>query len=232
MNKTNNGSHYGFTQYCYPHDYELSRKAFVLRSPSGTYTLEFSDESFINYSDSNGTVLSQYEALKLDDNTHIAFFGEHITTVVFDFKNGLATISKNADGEYDFCTIDGFKNDSGALHGYTDEMTGTYVKWFFGCDRYIENLYKKDGTCKCVWSPRTDKPRTIPAAYIRIMDGIYLCELNCTSPFRADIPQGFSKIVMLQCYKHLLTVGCIYSPTLNEFRLVSGYAMQLDESEA
>lgn len=226
MNLTNNGIHHGFTQFCYPHDYELSGKEFVLRSPAEAYTLEFTDQGFVKFKNKNDVVLSQYEALKLDDNTHIVFFGEYISTVVFDFKNGLATISKDTAGEYDFCTIDGFTANSGSLHGYTDEMTDTHVKWVFGCDRYIENLYQENGMCRCVWSPRDDRPRTIPAVYIRIADGIYLCELNSTSPFRTDVPQGFSKIVMLQSYERLLTVGCIYSPVLNEFRLISGYAMQ------
>ena len=229
MNKTNNGGHYGFTQYCNPKDYELSGRHFVLRSSENTYELYFNDKSFVEYRDKENNILSQYEALKLDDSTHIVFFGEYISTVILDLENGLATISTDNAGQYDFCTIEGY-NNSGRLHCYTQDMAGTHVRWYFGCERYIENVYNDDGTCSCVWSPRTDRVRKIPAAYIHIKDGMYLCELNSTSPFRTDIPQGFSKIVMLQCYKRLLTVGCIYSPVLNEFRLISGYAMFPQES--
>ncbi|MBR4742854.1 MAG: hypothetical protein IK082_01540, partial [Oscillospiraceae bacterium] len=168
--------------------------------------------------------LSQYEALKLDNDTHIVFFGDYITVAVLDLANGSAVISDGKGEAYDFCGIDGFER-RGLIPSYTDEMTDTRVKWFFGFERYLENTYHGDGTCTCVWSPRTNKPRKVPARYIRIKDATYLCQLDSTSPFRTDIPQGFSKIVMLQTYDRLLTVGCIYSPVLNEWKLVSGYAM-------
>ena len=223
MNKTNTGAHYGFTQYCYPKDYELSGKKFVLKGDADTYVLEFLDRGFVNYSDVNGEILSQYEALKVDDRTHIVFFGEYITTAVLDLENGYAVISDPRCTGYCFCEIDGMCQ-KGQKPGYTEEMTGTHVKWYFGNGRYLENTYE-EGTCTCVWSPRTDRARKAPAKYVKVKDGVYLCQFDSTSPFRSDIPQGFSKIIMLQCYRHLETVGCIYSPALNEWLLISGYAM-------
>ena len=79
MNKTNTGKHYGFTQYCYPKDFELSGRKITLVSGNGSCTLNFIDRSFIEYTDKSGDTLSQYEALKLDDDTHMVFFGEYIT---------------------------------------------------------------------------------------------------------------------------------------------------------
>ena len=224
MNKTNTGKHYGFTQYCYPRDFELSGRKITLISESKTCTLDFCDRSFVEYRDETGESLSQYEALKLDDSTHIVFLGEYITAVVLDFENGSAVISDKFGEEYSFCKIEGCTG-AGTTPGYTDEMTVTHVRWYFGHERFIENTYNNDGTCNCIWSPRADKSRIVPAKYIRVKEGVYLCQLDSTSPFRTDIPQGFSKIIMLQDYRHLETVGCIYSPVLNEWRLISGYAM-------
>lgn len=224
MNKSHNGGNYGFTQYCYAKDFELSGKCIVLTDVNNKHILRFKDNEFIEYTDKSGETLSQYEALKIDDKTHIVFFGEYMTVAVLDYETGYAVISDSKCEDYYFCTIDGCAV-SGAMPGYTVEMEQTHVKWYFGCERYLENTYNADGTCTCIWSPRTDRPRKIPAKYIRIKEAMYLCQLDSTSPFRTDLPQGFSKIIMLQCYKHLVALGCIYSPTLNEFRPISGYAI-------
>ena len=221
MNKTHNGANYGMTQYRWALDFELAGRTFVLRSETAAYRLAFQDKEFI---DCDG-VLSQYEALKLDSDLHAVFFGETITTAVLDLARGTAVISTGAAGQYDFCRIEGF-DGSAELPSYTEDMTGTHVRWYFGCERYMEQEYLADGKCRCVWSPRADRPRTAPASYVKLSDGKYLVELNRCSPLHTDMPQGFSKIVLVQDWVHLLTVGCIYSPVLNEFRLISGYAME------
>ena len=225
MNMTNDGARYGFTQYCYPKDFELSGRSFTLRSGEKAWQLDFIDDGFIESCDGVAEkILSRYEALKLDDTTHIAFFGEYITVAVLDLAAGCAVISDEKGKTYDFCTIEG-RYEGAEMPSYTDEMAGTRVRWFFGCERYLENEYHADGTCTCIWSPRTNKPRRAPARYIRLKDTTYLCQVDAVSPFRTDIPQGYSKIVMLQDYDRLQTVGCVYSPVLNDWKLISGYAM-------
>ncbi len=221
MNITHDGKKYGITQYRWAHDYELAGRTFVLRSAQAAYELKFLDKEFVEC----GGVLSQYEALKLDSDLHAVFFGETITTAVLDLARGPAVISTGEAGTYDFCRVDGFAENV-ELPGYTDEMTGTHVRWYFGYERYMEHEYMDDGKCRCVWSPRTDRPRMAPASYVKLSDGKYLVELNRCSPFQTDMPQGFTKVVLVQDWVHLLTVGCIYNPIINEFRLVSGYAME------
>ena len=221
MNKTHDGSNYGMTQYRWALDFELAGRAFVLRAENAVYELAFQDKEFI---ECNG-VLSQYEALKLDADLHVVFFGETVTAAVLDLARGTAVISAAEPGKYDFCRIDGI-DTTVELPAYTDEMTGTHVRWYFGCERFMEHEYLADGKCRCVWSPRTDRPRLAPASYVRLSDSKYLVELNRCSPLHTDMPQGFSRIILVQDWQRLLTVGCIYSPVLNEFRLVSGYAME------
>ena len=220
MNKTHDGKNYGMTQYCWPHDFELAGRTILLRSDTRTYELCFQDREFIEC----GGVLSQYEALKLDSDLHVIFFGETITTAVLDLALGTAAISTDETGTYDFCRVDGF-DGSAALPSYTDEMTGTRVRWFFGCRRFMEHEYLDGGKCRCGWSPCADRARVAPATYIKLSEGKYLVELNRCSPRNTDMPQGYSKIVLVQDWMHLLTVGCIYNPMVNEFLPVSGYAM-------
>ena len=221
MNITHNGENYGATQYRWALDFELAGRTFTITSEQGSHILAFQDREFV---DCDG-VLSQYEALKLESDLHAVFFGETLTVAVLDLGRGTAVISAGEKGCYEFCRIGGF--DGGApLPGYTDEMTGTHVRWTIGCGRYIEHEYLADGKCRSVWSPRTDQPRTLPACFVKLADGLYLTEVNGTSPFHTDLPQGYSRVVMVQDYEHLLTVGCIYSPRLNDFRLISGYGME------
>lgn len=222
MNKTHDGKNYGMTQYRWPLDFELAGRTITLRSDSAVYELAFQDREFI---ECNG-VLSQYEALKLDSDLHVVFFGETVTAAVLDLSRGTAVISGPEQGTYDFCRVDGCGDGAAALPVYTDEMTDTVVRWYFGCDRFMEHSYLADGKCSCLWSPRTDRPRIAPATYVKLSEGKYLVELNRCSPLHSDMPQGFSKIILVQDWLHMLTVGCIYNPRLNEFRLVSGYAME------
>ena len=140
MNKTHDGKNYGMTQYCWPHDFELAGRTITLRSDAHSYVLRFQDREFIEC----GGVLSQYEALKLDSDLHVVFFGETITTAVLDLAGGTAVISIGESGQYDFCRVDGF-DGSAELPSYTDEMTGTHVRWYFGCERYMEHEYLPDG---------------------------------------------------------------------------------------
>ena len=223
MNKTNDGSRYGLTQYRWPLDYELAGRTFALSSGRGTIHLAFQDREF---ADCDG-VLSQYQALKLDADTHFAVFGETLAVAVLDLKNGTAALRPDGADAWRFCRIEGLGPDgAAALPARTGEMTGTHVKWCFGAGRYVEHKYQSDSECRCVWSPRTDRPRTWPAEYIKLGEGKYLVEINGTSPFRTDMPQSFSRMILAQDYDRLLTVGCVYSPVLNEFRMVSGYALE------
>ena len=148
-----------------------------------------------------------------------------VAAAALDLARGTAAIRIGAEGPWDFCRVEGFGDGAAELPSYTDEMAGTHVRWCFGCERYMEHDYLPGGRCRSVWSPRADRVREVNAQYIRLSEGKYLVELDRTPPYRTDTPQGFSKVLLAQDWARLLTVGCIYSPTLNEFRLVSGYAM-------
>ena len=222
MNLTNDGSRYGLTQYRWPLDFELAGKTLTLRAGETAYCLDFKDKEFVDC----GGVLSQYQALKLGSEVHFAVFGATLAVAALDFEHGTAALKPDGAADWVFCRIENCGDGAAPLPALTDEMTGTCVKWVFGCERWIEHKYLPDGRCRCVWSPRTDRARTWPATCVKLGEGRYLAEIDGTSPFRTDMPQGCSKLILAQDYDRLLAVGCVYSPTLNDFQMISAYAME------
>ena len=221
MDLTNDGSRYGLTQYRWPLDYELAGRTLTLRGGERTYRLAFQDREFVDFDG----VLSRYEALKPEADAHFVVFGETLAYAVLDLARGTALLKPDGTGDFAFCRIDGF--DCGApLPAATEEMAGTYVRWNFGCGRFVEHAYLDGGRCRCVWSPRTDREREWPARCVKLAEGRYLTEVDGTSPFRTDMPQSYSRLVLVQDYDRLLTVGCVYSPVLNDFLMLSGYAAE------
>ena len=221
MNWTNDGSRYGLSQYRWPLDFELAGRTLTLRAGERTHRLAFQDREFV---DCDG-VLSRYEALKPGSDSHFVVFGETLAYAVLDLGGGTALLKPDGAEDFAFCRIDGVGGNA-PLPAETQEMTGTQVRWCFGCGRFVEHTYLDGGRCRCVWSPRTDRERDWPARYVKLAEGRYLVEVNGTSPFRTDMPQSYSRLVLVQDYDRLLTVGCVYSPVLNDFQMLSGYAAE------
>lgn len=223
MYKSNNGNHYGFTQYARPHSFELVGKKLAFVSEDNTkYSFDFIDKTTVNYEHSGNDELSQYEAVKISADIFFISFGLKFRAMVYDSSTGLAAITCESPGEYVFCRAEGSANP---LYARTEDMTGTAVRWVFGCDRYLLHEYLADGKCRCTWSPRTERTRLIPATYIHIKDGVYFVELNSTSPFNTDFPQDASRIVMLQDYDGMLFVGAANAPIRNDTVMVAGYGL-------
>ena len=222
MNKTHDGKNYGIAQYVRPHSFELAGKSFTFYAEDGRkFGFDFVDKRAVNYTEDGVTELSQYEAVKLTKDIFLVQFGIKFKAAVIDIAEKRAAVTA-AVGEYVFLKGE---NADGAFYGYTDDMTGTKVRWIFGCDRFLLNEYLEDGKCRITWSPRTERERTVRASYIHIKDGVYLVELNGTSPFYTDFPQGFSRMVLLQDYDKMSFVGTLNSPVTNERVLVSGYGL-------
>ena len=224
MNLCNDGKTYGIEQYCFPFSYELAGREFILNNEKGSRRLAFRDREFGEDETGGQTVLSQYRALKLTDSIILVICGERLTAVVLDLEAGTAAVSEEAEGEYGFYTLQGYAA-AGTMPGYTADMAGTRVQWTLGCGRYLELDYLEDGKCGCIWSPRRDRRRELSASCIQISPSVYLAEINGTSPFRTDFPQGYSRMILLQDFDRLLMTGCLYSPALNDPRMISGYAM-------
>jgi hypothetical protein len=224
MNHANNGDRYGFSQYRFPLSYQLKGCRFDLTDTNGAkYALYFADSQFMTFSSGHSEPeLSAYQCLKLDDDTYFVSYGATLHTAVIDLSNGLAALIGEKENNYVFCTASGFP-DGKIAPSFTDEMTGTAVRWVFGCNRYIKQIYCGENTCRCSWSPFDDKYRDAPTTYIKIKDGIYLCDVRRDPPMGADMPQGYGRLIMLQDFDHMLLVGCTFAAHTNERILVSAY---------
>jgi len=226
MNLSNRAEQLGAAQYRRPLNYDLAGKTLTLTAPDGEQAeLFFRDRTTVVATVEGEKEISQYEVTKLDPETYFVSYGLTFRAAVLELEMGIAALSGKEPGTYSFFHI----GDSAAeLPQLTDEMTGTYVRWVFGCERYMLHEYNGDGTCRCIWSPRTDRARMVPATYIKVKQGVYLVELNRTSPFYTDFPQGFSRVVMLQDYERVSFVGAMDSPATNVTVSVSGYGLDPD----
>ena len=222
MNKTHDGKNYGISQYAKPKCFELAGKKLCFKDAFGTdYKFDFLDKTSLEYTATGATELSQYEAVKLTPDIYLIVFGLRFNALVVDAAENLAAVTDSV-GEYIFLRGE---NSDAEFYDYTEEMTDTYVRWVFGCDRFMINQYLGDRRCACTWSRRTDRERIIKSTHVRIKDGIYLVELNGTSPFYTDFPQGASRMVFLQNYDQMTFVGCLNSPVTNEHTMVAGYGL-------
>lgn len=222
MNQTNNGAKYGVTQYAHPHAYELSKKTLTFADGQGNaYTLEFRDTHTVRFTAPGVNELSQYEAAKLDGTTYLVAFGLVFRAAVIDTETGCAAFTTEEKGGYVLCTAEGAEQK----FALTDEMTDTYVRWVYGCDRSIVNEHIGGGKCRCAWSPRQEIVRTVPVTEIRLKDSFYLVELNSSFPRNVDFPSSYTRNVMVQNYDKMEFVGCIYSPTTNQTFMTGGYGL-------
>ena len=235
MNLSNNGSRYGMTQYCSPRDFELAGRTLTLTGDGqeccAAVTLTFHDEKFLTCKAGDEELYSTYEALKIDEHAHLVFFGtEDLRTAVIDFANGAAAVSCGEPGSWCFLKIEGVPAADTAgnaaepsFPGFTEDMTDTHIRWIPGFERWLDLRFTAPDACEICFSPRIDRPRSASASCIHIRGGLYLTEVNRTSPMWSDMPQGYARIILLQDYTRLLFVGGIYSPVLNDLKLISGY---------
>ena len=150
MNRTHDGKNYGISQYARPKSFELAGKLFSFEDVAGNKaTLEFRDKSYIVYNGDGKSEMSPYEAVKLTSDVFFVRFGIKFKAAIIDVSKGLAALSADA-GEYVFLREE---NSDGEFYNYTENMAGTYVRWVFGCDRFLLNEYLEDGQCRCIWSP-------------------------------------------------------------------------------
>lgn len=225
MNMANNGIKYGVSQYRFPLSYQFRGQKINLTDSVGTkYVLNFIDKENITFTNGNSAPeLSTYECLKADDETYFVSFGLILRIAVIDLANGTAVLMGEKETDNIFCKITDFPYGAKSIPGYTDEMTGTAVRWVLGCNRYVNQIYCSGSACRCAWSPRDDKYRDAPTTFIKIKNGVYLCDVWANPPIGVDMPQGFGRLIMLQDFEHMMLVGCAFAPYFKERFLISAY---------
>lgn len=238
-------------QYCPPRCFELAGKTIKIKLDSGDITgdvtLEIVDESTIKY-DVPGSPRSgeaKYECRKGDDYTYLLSFciydpRENLTFVI-DKEQELATFMRCTMGEnayypylidthFGFGYIDnGGEHTDVRRHGFTDDVTGTGIKWVYGHELATVHIYYSSNWYRITYPKDRAKSQSQiemneglnntlkalpgsdePAFYVKIKEGMYLVSvteqnmekiIGDKSSFRSDT------LCFLDNWKRLTSVG-------------------------
>ena len=217
MDLANNGAKYGADQYRFAHNYDLKKEIITITADK-EYVLTFAGRDKLTLNSGTGAEVFDYECLKLETDTYFVRFGSGI--VVLELSLGFAA----------FVLPTGYVCGSIKLPeqaapdiypGMTEEMTGTAVRWVFGCDKYVNHIYCSADKCRAAWSPEGDRFTNYPASYLKIKDGIYLVDVKGLVPERACAPSGSDRLILLEDYEHMMLVGCVFG-TAHPL-MISGY---------
>ena len=231
-------------QYDMPQNYELVRQKFELAMDDGfDITLSFIDRKTIEWTvEGDSPQLSHdYLCSKGDDTTYLVSYElesvEKRTnhTWVIDLENQLVTRVLCVIGDhpkyeylikpkYEFGAIkcDGKTPPVYPRHGFTNDMMGNIVQWFYGSDMTTVHVYYASDFYRITYPPEKASSRVFnealaklpssdePAAYIKIKEGMYLLtitEYNMEKIVGAAMPFRSNSMTFLQNYNRVYLVG-------------------------
>jgi len=218
MHLANDGAQYGAGQYRFARNYELKGRAFVITSPDKRFTLSFIGLDKAVFDRGNGGESLDYECLKIEKDTYFLRFGTN--AAVLELAQGLATVILPESYVFGVIEQPG-QTAAGHVHGYTDEMTGTAVRWILGVGSFTDHVYINDGECNASWSPKESAFALYPAKYVKIKEGLYLVDVTGPVPAGVCAPQGCRRVLVLQDYEHMMLVGCLFCD--DGMLMISGY---------
>ncbi len=210
------------SQYCPPACYELAGKRFDLvmdtGEDAGDAVLNFIDETKVEWGikGADGLKTEKYECRKVDDRTYLVSYciegkiPRENHTWILDIEQNLVTFLRCAMGEnpywpyligshftFGYIKEEGREHTDLKRHGFTDDVTGTCVKWTYGHVAATVHVYhntnwyritfpKDDASSKEALEmsemftemmkklPGSDEP----AFYVKIKEGIYLISIT------------------------------------------------------
>ena len=209
-------------QYCPPKCFELAGKRFELVLDTGEDTgnavLNFLDETQVEWSVKNGRKLKKdkYECRKADDWTYLVTYclegrtPRENHTWVIDKEQGLVTFLRCSLGEnpywpylidshfgFGYINEDGKEHTDRRRHGFTDDVTGTGVKWVYGHNMATVHAYHSANWYRITYPKGTADDAAVPdsvsairevmkmmpgsdepAYYVKIKAGIYLVSIT------------------------------------------------------
>ena len=241
-------------QYDSPQNYELVGQTFEFAMDDGIdYRLRFMDRSTLewNYENEAPRSASNYLCVKGDNTTYLVSFElENVAlrtnhTWVIDLENQLVTRILSVIGDhpkyqyvirpkYEFGAIkqEGVELKIYPRHGYTSDLVGTLVQWFYGsamttvhayyCTNYYRITYPPERAASRVFNealariPSSDEP----VAYIKIKEGMYLFSLTESTSEKILQGEGFihrsNTMALLQNYKRVNLVGRSFGTVMRE----------------
>ena len=204
-------------QYCPPRCYELDGKEFRFvvdtGEETGLYTLRVTGKSSLEWSRGDGAGKAEtYECRKSDDDTYLLTYviagktPRENHTWVIDMENELVTFLRCSMGEnplypylidshfgFGYIAVEGKAHTDLRRHGFTNDVTGTAVRWTYGHNLSTIHVYH-DPHWYRIGYPKSkvdtkDLPDSTkqfralmkempgsdePAYYVRIKEGMYL----------------------------------------------------------
>ena len=208
-------------QYCPPRCYELEGKEFRFvvdtGEETGTYTLRVTGKDRLEWAKGDGAMKGEtYECRKSDDDTYLLTYvvsgrtPRENHTWVIDMENELVTFLRCAMGEnplypylidshfgFGYIAAEGAAHTDVRRHGFTNDVTGTCVRWTYGHNLSTIHVYH-DPHWYRIGYPKskadtkdlpdaTKKFRALmkempsadePAHYVRIKEGMYLVSVT------------------------------------------------------
>ncbi len=208
-------------QYCPPKCFELAGKTlrFIIDTGenTGDYTFSFLDGTHLEWSVSGSpSRTEEYECRKSDDWTYLLTYcvagkePRENHTWVIDLEQELVTFLRCSLGENEFWPLlinshfgfgyikeDGKEHLDIKRHGFTEEVSGTAVKWTYGHNMATVHVYHNsrwyrigypknrvdtdeipDSTKQIREMMQSMPSNDEPADYIKIKDGMYLVSVT------------------------------------------------------
>ncbi|MCF0121086.1 MAG: MoaF N-terminal domain-containing protein [Oscillospiraceae bacterium] len=250
-------------QFCQPRCFELAERTIRLAMDSGAETGEvvlcFKDEDRVEWSVCGGAKSgeSQYYCHKSDDYTYLVSFCSYEPrenfTFVIDREQELATMLHCTLGEnpyypylieshfsFGYIILEGKPHTGKQRHGFTDECTGTGLRWVYGHDNSTVHVYHSSNWYRIAYSREgtsmneiTDDPvsdasaagnrlrqamRELPSSdepayYVKIKEGMYLVsitEQNMEKYYGAKVGFRSDTLCFLDNWHRLYSVGRAY----------------------
>ena len=244
MREFNTYAQGAIAQYDAPQNYELVGQKFEFDMDDGIgYTLRFIDNEQLewNYENEQPQKAFNYLCHKGDDTTYLVSYElsgvekRENHTWVIDLENWLVTRVLSVIGEhprYEYLitpryTFGAIKRENVEIlpyprHGFTDDLVGNIVQWFYGSDMTTVHVYYSANYYRITYPPEKAASRVFnealaklpssdePTAYIKIKDGMYLfslTEANMEKNLCGEMPYRSNTMAFLQNYKRVYLTG-------------------------
>ena len=234
-NLANYGEKYGIGQYRFAHNYELIGKQLTVTADGKDYVLGFECCGEAVW---NGEKVC-WECEKLSRGLYFVRFGENCG--VFCLNKGKAALYLK-DTPVIIGKIGGFEPED-LPEAAGDGMVGTNVRWVFGVNRWVDHDYCAPGEVRSVWSrntvnagnyktfrdnwePKAEDYAVEKLDAIHFGKSFYVVDIQTAVPAGVCAPAEMKRLVLLQDYDHMMTVGCAFGDM--EPIMLAGYAKFLN----
>jgi len=240
-------------QYCPPRCYELAGQSFRFAvdtgEETGMYTLRVTGKTTLEWTKEGSAPKTEtYECRKSDDDTYLLTYiidgktPRENHTWVIDLENELVTYLRCSMGEnplwpyiiethwgFGYIAIEGKEHKDIRRHGFTNDVTGTCVRWTYGHNMSTIHVYHDPYWYRIGYPKNRVDTKEVPDAtkrvrelmkempssdeqayYVRIKEGMYLVsvtEQNLEKQLGERFGFRSDTLCFLDNWKRLYSVG-------------------------